>query len=184
MEIDDFLIQLVKYWITNCTAASTSFYGLGLANAYNNVIINCTARSDSTHGIDLVTSNSNYFSKCAGYSNTSHGIDLTSCKYDTFIDSIGYTNSTTSGDGVYLSDSSNNTFNNVTASSCMKTGFYLNNMTVYNNFLNCTGESYGKGSIYNGIWFAFPLAACAGTNTYTNFVSYSKLVTTCTDPPM
>ena len=44
-------------------------------------------------------------------------------------------------------------------------------MTVYNNFLNCTGESYGKGSIYNGIWFAFPLAACAGTNTYTNFGS-------------
>lgn len=168
--------------ITNCTAASTSFYGLGLANAYNNVIINCTARSDSTHGIDLATSNSNYFSKCAGYSNTSHGIDLTSCKYNTFIDSIGYTNSTTSGDGVYLSDSSNNTFNNVTASSCMKTGFYLNNMTVYNNFLNCTGESYGKGSIYNGIWFAFPLAAYAGTNTYTNFVSHSKLVTTSTDP--
>jgi PKD repeat protein len=168
--------------VTNCTAVSASFYGLGLANSYNNTITSFTARSDSSHGIDLATSNNNYFSKCSGYSNISHGIDLTSCKYNTFIDSIGYTNSTTSGDGAYLSDSSSNVFKNVTASSCMKTGFYLNNMTMYNSFVNCTGESYGKASIYNGIWFAFPLAACAGTNSYTDFISHSKLVTTCKDP--
>lgn len=168
--------------VSDCTAISTSSYGLGLANANNNRIMNCIARSGSGHGIDLKTSNNNYFSKCAGYSSTSHGICLTSCKYNTFIDSVGYTNSTTSGDGVYLSDSAHNTFNKVTASSSSKTGFYLNNMTMYNNFVNCIGESYDKTSIYNGIWFAFPVAACAGTNTYTNFISHSKLVTTSTDP--
>lgn len=168
--------------VSNCTAISASSYGLGLANAHNNRIINCIARSGPSHGIDLKTSNNNYFSKCAGYSSTSHGIYLMSCKYNTFIDSIGYTNSTTSGDGIYLSDSSRNLFNKVTASSSLKTGFYLNNMTIYNNFVNCIGESYGKASIYNGIWFDFPVAACAGTNTYTNFISHSKLVTTSTDP--
>ena len=156
--------------VTNSMAISGSYYGLGLSNSWNNTIINSTASSDSSYGIGLMASNNNVFLNCAGYSNISHGFYLLTSNNNTLIDSIGYTNSTSIGDGVYMSDSSHNTFSNVTASSSKKTGFYLNNMTTYNNFINCTGESYNDSSIYNGIWFDFPTASCTGTNTYINFM--------------
>lgn len=168
--------------ITNSTAASSSSYGMEFSNSATNLILNCTAKAYSGNGISLIASNNNYLSQCAGFSNNSHGVYLSHCKDNTFTDSIGYTNSTSSGDGFYISDSSNNTFDQVIASSCLKTGFFLDNMTTYNNFTNCTGESYGEKSLYNGIWFAFPVSECAGTNTYTNFVSNSKLVKSSKDP--
>jgi parallel beta-helix repeat protein len=168
--------------VTVDRCSTNSFSGRSLYLVVNNSsITNCTARTDSGHGISIMASNNNYVTKCAGYLNTSYGIYLSLCKYNTFIDSIGYTNSTKSGDGIYISFSSNNTFDQVNASPCLKTGFFLDNVTMYNNFINCTGESYGEDSLYNGIWFAFPRAECAGTNTYTNFVSHSKLVTSSTD---
>jgi len=167
--------------ITNSTAVSSSSYGMEFSNSNTNLIQNCIAQAYSGNGISLIASNNNYFSNCAGFSNSSHGIYLSRCTYNTFTDSIGYTNSTSSGDGVYISDSTNNTFDQVTASSCLKTGFFLNNMTIYNNFTNCTGESYGEDSLYNGIWFAFPEPECAGTNIYTNFVSHSNLVKSSTN---
>ncbi len=167
--------------ITNCSAVSNSNYAICLTNANNNTLSNCTGYSNTSRGIDFKTSNNNNVSNCAGYSNTSDGLSFSSCRNNTVRTSIGHTNSS-KNNGIFLMDSSDNTFINSTGSSHLKFGIYLYNNTRYNTFINCLGESFGRESIYQGIWFKFSSAACCGTNIYKNFTSRSPLTTTCNDP--
>lgn len=167
--------------VTNCSAVSNSNYAICFTNANNNTVSNCTGRSNTSRGIDFKTSNSNNISNCAGYSNTSDGFSFSPCTNNAVRNSIGYTNSS-KNNGIFLMDSSNNTFINSTGSSHLKFGIYLYNNTTYNTFINCLGESFGRESIYQGIWFKFSSVACCGTNVYTNFTSRSILTTTCHDP--
>ncbi|MGB9928532.1 MAG: PKD domain-containing protein [Methanosarcina sp.] len=167
--------------VTNCSAVSNSNYAICFSNSNNNTVSNCTGRSNSSRGIDFKTSNNNNISYCAGYSNTSDGLCFSPCTNSTIYSSIGYTNST-KNNGIFLMDSSNNTFINSTGLSRLKFGIYLYNDTKYNNFINCTGESFGKESIHQGIWFKFSSPECCGTNVYTNFTSRSVMATTCSDP--
>jgi len=167
--------------VTNCSAVSNSHYAICLTNANNNIVSNCIGHSKTGSGIDFTESNNNNISNCAGYSNNSNGISFTTCTKNTVSTSIGYTNASIGGSGILLSNSSRNTFINSTGSSYLKFGIKLNGRTTYNTFVNCIGESFGRDSIYQGIWFDFSSAACSGTNVYTNCTSRSALATTCND---
>ena len=168
-------------YVTNCSAVSNSNYAICFSNANNNTVSNCTGSSNTSRGIDFKTSNNNNISYCAGNSNTSDGLSFSPCTNNTIYASIGYTNSS-KNNGIFLMDSSNNTFINSTGLSHLKFGIYLYNNTKYNNFINCSGESFGRESICHGIWFKFSSPECCGTNVYTNFTSRSVLATTCNDP--
>ncbi|WP_422543183.1 PKD domain-containing protein [Methanosarcina sp.] len=167
--------------VTNCSAVSNSNYAICLANANNNRMSNCTGRTNTSCGIDFTKSNNNNVFNCAGYSNTHHGLSFTTCTKNIVRTSIGYTNSSTGGSGISLINSSKNTFINSTGSSYLKFGIKLTGNTTHNTFTNCIGESFGRKSIYQGIWFIFSSAECSGTNIYTNCTSRSVLATTCTD---
>ena len=167
--------------VTNCSAISNSHYAICLVNANNNTVSNCTGRTNTSHGLSFTTSNNNNVSNCAGYSNTSHGLSFTACTNNTVRASIGYTNSSTGGNGIWLTDSSNNTFVDSTGLSYLKYGINLTGNTTYNTFVNCVGESFGSNSLRHGIWFSFSSAACSATNTFTNFTTRSALAATSTD---
>jgi len=168
--------------VTNCSVVSDSNYSICFTNANNNIVSNCVGRSNTSRGIDFITSNNNNVSNCTGYSNTSNGLSFTKCTNNTVSASVGYTNSSIGGNGIHLMDASNNNFINSKGSSYGKFGICLNNTTKHNIFVNCIGESFGRKSIYQGIWFAFSSAACSGTNVYKNCTSRSVLATTCNDP--
>lgn len=168
--------------VTNCSAVSNSHYAICLTNANNNIMSNCIGHSKTGSGIDFTTSNNNNISNCAGYSNNSNGISFTKCVKNTVSNSLGYTNASIGGSGILLSNSSRNTFLDSTGLSYLKFGIKLTGRTTYNTFVNCIGESFGRDSIYQGIWFDFSSAACSGTNVYTNCTSRSALATTCNDP--
>ncbi len=167
--------------VTNCLAVSDTHYAISLTDANNNIVSNCIGHSNISGGIDFATSTNNKVSNCDGYSNTSHGLSFTTCTNNKVSSSIGYTNSSAGGDGISLENSSKNTFINSTGSSYLKFGIKLAGKTTYNTFVNCVGESFGRNSIYQGIWFTFSSAACSGTNVYTNCTSRSALATTCND---
>jgi len=167
--------------VTNCSALSNSHYAICLINANNNTVSNCTGRTNTSHGLSFTTSNNNNVSSCAGYSNTSHGLSFTTSNNNTVRASIGYTNSSTGGNGIWLTDSSNNTFVDSTGLSYLKYGINLTGNTTYNTFVNCVGESFGSNSLRHGIWFSFSSAACSATNTFTNFTTRSALAATSTD---
>jgi parallel beta-helix repeat protein len=168
--------------VTDCSAVSDSNNAICLINANNNIMSKCTGRSNTGHGIDFSTSNKNNVDNCAGYSNKSHGLSFTSCKNNTVRASTGDTYSSTGGGGIYLKDSSYNTFINCMGSSYLRFGICLKTTTKYNTFINCVGKSFGKESIYRGMWFEFSSAACSGTNVYKNCTSQSTLATTSNDP--
>lgn len=168
--------------ITSCSATSDSNSAIYIANSKNNIVSNCKGNSKTGCGIDFKSSNNNKISNCAGYSNTGNGLSFTTCYKNNVQASSGYTNSNNNGNGIYLSYSSNNTFKNCTGSSYLNMGIYLHSNAMYNTFTNCLGESTGRGSLGQGIWFKYSTAESAGTNVFTNCISRSPLATTNNDP--
>ncbi|MGB9930116.1 MAG: PKD domain-containing protein [Methanosarcina sp.] len=166
----------------NCSAVSDSDYAIYLANSDNNTVSNCTGYSNTSCGIGFIKSNNNKVSNCTGYSNTSHGLSFVKCTNNEIHTSNGYTDSSNKGSGINLMDASNNIFVNSEGASYLRSGIHLNNLTKYNIFINCIGDSFGNNSIYRGIWFTFPADTCSGTNIYKSCTSRSKLATTSNNP--
>lgn len=171
-------IMLNNSNVINCVLNSTSHFSLGLSNAYNDTFYNCTGYDNASHCVDLSSSNYNNFANCAFYSIQSSAIYIDGNSNNNSFKNTYCLSNGTNGDGVYIKDSNFNTFDNVTADSIHKYGWYFYNTSACNNLVNCTGRSTAANSIYHGIWFAYNSLSYAGTNTYTNFDSQSMLATT------